>query len=100
MAKKPVVPPVRSETVRQELLRLLDGETLLIGELSKELRMPEKEVFYYLDRLQAVGELVIVPAECGACGYQFKDRKKAKKPSKCPRCRSSYIRQPGYTLKR
>ena len=88
MSRKPTIPQERSETIRQALLRLLDGNRLQVGELSKELRKSEKEVYTYLDQLNETGKLAIVTAECGKCGYRFEHRKKTKKPSKCPSCRA------------
>lgn len=98
MSRKPKIPQERSETIRQALLRLLAGNRLQVDELSKELRKSEKEVYFYLDQLNEAGKLALVPAECGKCGYRFEHRKKTKKPSKCPNCKSTYIRQPQYTL--
>ncbi|MFX0055440.1 MAG: transcriptional regulator [Candidatus Hermodarchaeota archaeon] len=44
-------------------------------------------------------ELLIRPASCGKCGYAFTKRKSAKRPSKCPKCRSEWILQPGYIVR-
>ncbi|MHA1636390.1 MAG: HTH domain-containing protein, partial [Candidatus Thorarchaeota archaeon] len=39
-------------------------------------------------------ELLMSPASCGKCNFVFKDRKKAKRPSRCPKCRSEWILSP------
>ncbi|MHA2141840.1 MAG: transcriptional regulator [Candidatus Thorarchaeota archaeon] len=44
-------------------------------------------------------QLLIRPASCGKCGYIFTKRKSAKRPSKCPKCRSEWILQPGYIIR-
>ncbi|MFW9800913.1 MAG: transcriptional regulator [Candidatus Thorarchaeota archaeon] len=44
-------------------------------------------------------QLIIQPASCGKCGYVFKDRRKIKRPSKCPKCRSQWILQPAYMIR-
>ena len=44
-------------------------------------------------------ELLIRPASCGKCGYTFAKRKSAKRPSKCPKCRSEWILLPGYIIR-
>ncbi|MFX1262665.1 MAG: transcriptional regulator [Promethearchaeota archaeon] len=44
-------------------------------------------------------ELLIRPASCGKCGYTFAKRKSAKRPSKCPKCRSEWILQPAYVIR-
>ncbi|MCI4397007.1 MAG: transcriptional regulator [Thermoprotei archaeon] len=42
----------------------------------------------------------MIPARCLTCGYVFKDRQKAKRPSKCPRCNSERIAGPWFILKK
>jgi predicted Zn-ribbon and HTH transcriptional regulator len=44
-------------------------------------------------------QLLIRPASCGKCGYVFAKRKVAKRPSKCPKCRSEWILLPGYFIR-
>ncbi len=43
-------------------------------------------------------ELVMEPPKCMKCGYVFKDLDRPRKPSKCPRCRSTWISQPRFTV--
>jgi len=43
-------------------------------------------------------ELVMVPPMCMKCGYVFKDLKKPRKPSRCPRCKSERIRPPAFKI--
>jgi predicted Zn-ribbon and HTH transcriptional regulator len=43
--------------------------------------------------------LLIRPASCGKCGYVFSKRKAAKRPSKCPKCRSEWILLPAYLIR-
>jgi len=100
MAKNTTIPRERNETIRQELLKLLDGNTLQIGIISRELGESEKEIYDYLNQLNETNRLSIVPAECGKCGYKYENRRKVKKPSKCPSCKSTYIKQPEYTLRK
>lgn len=45
-------------------------------------------------------KLVVVPARCRQCGYEFRDRERLKKPSKCPRCRSERIDPPKFYIER
>jgi predicted Zn-ribbon and HTH transcriptional regulator len=44
-------------------------------------------------------EVLLRPASCGKCNYVFSERKKAKRPSKCPKCRSQWILSPGYIIR-
>ena len=96
---KETIPQERTETVRQEIIRLLDGQTFSVGGISKEVRQSEKEVAEHLDQIGRSGLLTIIPAECNGCGFVFKKRKRPSKPGKCPVCRSTHISQPLFTLK-
>ncbi|NPA98963.1 MAG: transcriptional regulator [Crenarchaeota archaeon] len=44
-------------------------------------------------------EIVMVPPYCIKCGYVFKDLKKPRKPSRCPRCRSERIAPPRFMIR-
>ncbi len=44
--------------------------------------------------------LEMIPARCRNCGYEFRDRERLKKPSKCPRCRSERIDPPKFYVRR
>ena len=81
-------------------MRILDGNTASIGAISRELGESEKDLYPHLSQLVEAKRLSIIPAECMKCGYKYEHRKRIKKPSKCPVCKSTYIRQPEYTLKR
>ncbi|RDE17812.1 MAG: transcriptional regulator [Candidatus Thorarchaeota archaeon] len=43
-------------------------------------------------------ELLIKPASCAKCGYTFTSRSSAKKPSKCPKCKSEWIIEPRFII--
>ena len=42
--------------------------------------------------------LLMVPPRCRACGYVFRDLKKPRRPSKCPRCGSQRIEPPRFAI--
>ncbi|MBL8258790.1 MAG: ArsR family transcriptional regulator [Candidatus Competibacteraceae bacterium] len=96
---KAAIPSERHETIRQELRRLLSERKWAVNALSKAVRLSEKEIYAHLELLRRAGLLSIVPAECGDCRYAFAGREKAKKPSKCPKCKGTYINPPLFTLK-
>lgn len=96
---KEIVPRERHETIRREIIRLLDGNSLPVSVLSKEVRLSEKELYGHLEQVRRSGLLVIIPAECDNCGYVFADRDRVKKPGKCPRCRSTHIEPPLFSIK-
>lgn len=98
--KPPPIPAKRSGTVRQELAALLAEQPLPISTLSKRLGRSEKELYDHLEHIRQSGALRIVPARCGQCDYRFTTRERAKKPGKCPQCRSSRIEEPLFSIQR
>ena len=104
MRKKPSEPPVpaeRHETVRQEIISLLEGETLSAKELSSTVRASEKEVYDHLGHIQKNRSVKLrtVPAECRKCGFVFRKRQRLKKPGKCPVCKGELIKEPLFSIK-
>lgn len=97
--EQPPVPPARSRTVRQQIIGCLRGGPVSIGLLSAEIGLSERQIEDHLGTLHKQVELVITPARCIKCGFQFKGRRRARKPGKCPKCRSTYIEEPLYSLK-
>lgn len=93
MSEKP--PRERARTVRQELVEVLRGPPASARDLSARLRISEREV---LDHLPHITDLVIEPAECKACGFVFEARTRAKKPSRCPECKSERITPPRFRV--
>ncbi|MEW6078515.1 MAG: ArsR family transcriptional regulator [Thermodesulfobacteriota bacterium] len=96
---KEPIPQARTETVRQAIIKLLDGQVLPVGAISKEVGKSEKEISDHLDQIGRSGLLTIIPPKCADCGFVFKDRTRIKKPGKCPLCRSTRIRHPMFTIK-
>ncbi len=99
--KAPFIPPERHDTLRHEIITLLEGETLSAREISAEVGIPEKEVYGHLEHIQTGrGELrlVVTPAACRKCGFVFTKRERLKKPGKCPVCRSELIREPLFSI--
>jgi len=92
-----------SRTLRQEMAALLEEREMTARDLSRALRICEKEVY---DHLNHVGrsaltqgkKLVLLPFKCLACGYTFEDRKRLSRPGRCPRCKSSHLETPTYRL--
>jgi len=98
-AKKPAVPVVKDDTVRHAIMILLAGETVSALDISREVRIPEREVCDHLEHIRkslrnAGLHLQVVPAACGECGFVFHKRTRLTKPGKCPLCHSSYISEP------
>ncbi len=82
-------------TLRKRLHDLLSGQTRSVSSLAHELGMRrgdvEDELRHALRSAQAAGRrIVIVPARCKACGYEFSTEKLAK-PGRCPACKGSRL---------
>lgn len=95
---QPPVPGERSQTVRQQIIEYLQGPPVSVGMLSAEVGLSEKQVLEQLESLTKQVKLAIMPARCGKCGFAFKDRRRARKPGKCPQCRSTHIEEPLYSI--
>ncbi|WP_028581263.1 hypothetical protein [Desulfobulbus japonicus] len=97
------VPVERNQTVRQQLLTLLEEDVLGVRELSQHLQITEKEVYSHLEHIErgvkASGKrLRVEPARCLYCDFVFEDRTRKKTPGKCPVCRKTRIQRPQFTI--
>ncbi|UCH06564.1 MAG: ArsR family transcriptional regulator [Deltaproteobacteria bacterium] len=90
-------------TVRQQIIQLLINEEMCAREISQTLRIREKEVYDHLSHIARTVatqqmRLVVQPFRCLACGYLFQNRKRFTRPSRCPRCKRSYVQEPTYQI--
>lgn len=102
--KEPAVPSERHDTIRHEILSLLDGQTMSAREISGYVRIPERDVYEHLEHIELSAHrsehrLDVIPAECQKCGFSFKKRERLKKPGRCPVCRSESITDPLFTIR-
>ena len=90
------------ETRRQKVLRLLRERSRTLKELAREARASARTVradLEHIERGLAKGErLMIVPATCGACDFEFRERRRIETPSRCPKCRSERIDEPLFSI--
>lgn len=103
--KEPPVPVEKHETVRQRIIFILEGQTLSAKEISGSVSIPEKEVYEHLEHIRRTvntrdAHLIITPAECAKCSFVFRKRERLKKPGKCPMCRSEFIQEPLFLIKK
>jgi transcriptional regulator len=81
----------------QRLREALTGASpRTVKDLSGELSLSERDVAQALEKLArslARGplELRVEPPRCIACGFEFSDRSRAARPSRCPECRAERI---------
>lgn len=101
--KGPKPPRERKQTLRQAILKHLATGPCTARDLSQLIGIREKEVIPHLEHIQkslrASGrKLIVQPAQCLACGFVFKDRRRLSKPSACPQCRHQQIDPPAFNL--
>jgi predicted Zn-ribbon and HTH transcriptional regulator len=102
--RKEAVPAERKETVRQEIFGFLAGPPATIRDISKAVRVSEKEVLGHLEHLERSlsgkgRRLMVTPSECEKCGFVFHKRKRLKRPGRCPACRSETVSEPLFAVR-
>ncbi|MGC8494503.1 MAG: transcriptional regulator [Syntrophobacteraceae bacterium] len=90
-------------TIRQEIISLLSGGEYGAKEISKILRISEKEVYTHLEHINRSLKsrkslLRITPAVCLACGFRFEARNRFSSPGRCPGCKGEHIQDPKYIV--
>lgn len=92
----------RNKTIRQEIIELLKLRPVTPLEISGLLGVSEKEVsehlYHAIASASRKSNVEITPAVCKACGFIFKERKKTKKPSRCPMCKEERIEDASYFI--
>ena len=90
-------------TRRKEMTELLKERSYTTYELAGIFDVPEKEIERDLRHIvisqRQKDHVIIFPSQCLSCGYTFEHRKKVSKPSKCPKCKSTYLTKPKYMIK-
>ncbi|MCD6196263.1 MAG: transcriptional regulator [Staphylothermus sp.] len=98
-------------TLREKIMKLLmeSREPLSVDEIAAILGLSPRDKYLVYDALTHIAktikrrsggrlELVMIPPTCKKCGYVFKDLKKPRKPSRCPRCKSERINPPLFKI--
>ena len=90
-------------TTRQEIIRLLEEEECDARMISREIGISEKDAYDHLPNIiRTVAaqkkQLIITPARCLACGYQFRKRGKISKPGRCPVCKKERVDPPRFHI--
>ena len=88
---------------RRDLIPLLLGQTMSLSEIARAVGEKPKDVIDALQHLAQSSrhgdyELVVTPAECRKCGFEFQTDKFAR-PGKCPKCRGTWIYEPLFAAK-
>lgn len=91
------------QTIRKQMIGLLEKEEMSAREISQAVQIREKEVYEHLAHIGRTvntkrKKLVITPSQCLECGYVFKNRKRYTRPSRCPHCKNEHINNPAYRI--
>ena len=91
------------QTIRQQIIDLLQDQEFNAREISQALSIMEKEVYDHLEHIdRTIGrqgmKLVVQPYACLSCGYTFEDRRRWTRPGRCPVCRHGHIRMAAYRI--
>lgn len=95
----------RETTVRESLHDALLEGAATARDLSKLVGIPEHDVASHLEHVERSlshkGEtLVVDPAACLDCGFEFTRRHRFTRPSACPNCRGRRISFPRFRVVR
>jgi transcriptional regulator len=89
-------------TLRQRIMAELEKGSLTVRDLSKAIRISEKEVIAHMEHvaksLKPPRRLIIEPSVCNKCGFVFYDRRRFSSPSRCPGCRHEGISPPAFRI--
>jgi predicted Zn-ribbon and HTH transcriptional regulator len=85
-------------TSRRQLIDLLSHEPRTASSLARELRLPRGDIAGELrhalrSAIAAGHRIVVIPARCKDCGFQF-DGDRIGKPGRCPSCKGSRLFEP------
>jgi len=91
------------QTIRKQMIELLDKKEMSARDLSQTIGIREKEVYAHLSHIARSvtaqrKKLIIIPAECLECAFVFEKRTRFTRPSRCPHCKSGYIQNPMYRI--
>jgi transcriptional regulator len=89
---------------RKDLIPILLNRPLTVSEISRIVDQTGKDTTDDLEHLlkslkHMEYEALIEPAVCKKCGFEF-STDKLRKPSKCPKCKGTWITEPQIQLKR
>ncbi len=91
-------------TGRQRLREALCQEDqLTAASLSALVGLPIKDVLAHLEHVRKGVRpplrFLVEPARCLACGFVFKDRRRLPGPGRCPRCKSTHVSEPAFSIR-
>ena len=102
--KKPFIPVSRSDTLRHQIVALIEVRPCSAREISEEVRISENEVQEHLEHIRTAlhksARFVMTSPVCRTCGFEFRKRERLTKPGKCPVCQGEHILPPLFSVAR
>jgi predicted Zn-ribbon and HTH transcriptional regulator len=92
-----------TSTVRERIAQALRDAPLTAHEISERASVPERDVAEHLRHLEhslvhAGEQLVKSAPHCIKCGFEFTNRDRHSRPSRCPTCKSERISPPSFKV--
>ncbi|MBU0991912.1 MAG: transcriptional regulator [Proteobacteria bacterium] len=92
-----------NQTVRQQIVALLEESECSVRDISKAISVREKEIFGHLEHIHLSmksrkEKLHVSPYHCQLCGFVFENRKKFTRPGRCPKCKKGRIEAATYHI--
>ena len=93
----------KQQTVRQKMISLLEENNMNARDLSKALRVSEKDIFDHFGHIHRSlkgkkKKLRVAPYQCQLCDFVFENRKKFSRPGRCPKCKGGSIEAASYRI--
>ena len=91
-------------TARQYLIHLLTHQSYTTHELSGLAHLSERQIEDHLTHIirslarNPSQQFMMEEPKCIDCGYEFRNRTRLKRPSRCPGCRSEAITYPCFSI--
>jgi predicted Zn-ribbon and HTH transcriptional regulator len=88
------------KTSRERIAELIKNRDMSPQEIAKIMEVKEATIIEDLKHIRKsgkYGELLILPARCLKCGYEFDA--KIKVPKRCPKCKSTWIEEPRFMIR-
>jgi hypothetical protein len=90
-----------NKTLRQSILDLLQQEEMTVSQLEQALEVKFSEIESALEHIEKSirpKKIKSRPAVCQQCGFVFRERKKYSRPSRCPECKSEWIKEASFVI--
>lgn len=96
-------PRERTRTVRDAIRDVLRLGPMTALQISSTVGIPHKAVAEHLEHLRKSAKrtherFVVEPAFCHDCDFEFEDRPRLTKPSRCPKCKSERVEAPRFRI--